>query len=229
MNRINENSINKYKNIMKKALGDRYIHPEQVNNPLFIVNNIVSYDEYTGDVIYTPYVATNISELYEGYLKGLPNGLITFMEALVSHVDKDGFAFPSVDRLTEMTGLGRSTVLNYIKTFANKSVKGKVLFYRQTIKRGKGQHDLSMYYIPNCIVAFTDIEDLKTEEQKLKEISEASEEVLVLEDIVSDDYALDDFEDLEAVEIDKPLLTAKPLATIQDNADDDSYLDVFPF
>ncbi|GMO00637.1 helix-turn-helix domain-containing protein [Parageobacillus thermoglucosidasius] len=191
MNKINESSISKYKGIMKKSLGDRYIHPEQVSQPLFIVQNIVSYDTDTGDVLYTPYVATNTFKMYDGFLKGLPNGLITFMEALVSHADKDGFAFPSVERLSEMTGLGRSTVLSYIKAFANNSVKGKVLFYKQTIKRGKGQHDLNMYYIPACVVAFTDIEDLQTDEDKLEKIQriESENDYFEIPDIVEDDFA----------------------------------------
>ncbi|MFD4927696.1 helix-turn-helix domain-containing protein [Peribacillus butanolivorans] len=176
MAKITDNDIQKYKNIMRKKLGERYIKPEQFSQPLFIVQNIISYDEQVDEVIYTPYVATNIQSLYKsGYLKGLPNGLITLIEALVSHADKDGFAFPSVERLAELTGLGRSTVLNYIKTFANNTIKGRVLFYKQTIKRGKGQYDLNVYYIPSCIVAFTDKEDLQTEEDKLLNLQEQVE------------------------------------------------------
>ncbi|PEF35329.1 hypothetical protein CON84_23455 [Bacillus sp. AFS094228] len=178
MNKITDNDIQKYKNIMRKKLGERYIKPEQFSQPLFIVQNIISYDEQTDNILYTPYVATNIHGLYSiGYLKGLPNGLITLMEALVSHADKSGFAFPSVERLAEMTGLGRTTVLSYIKTFANNSINGRVLFYKQTIKRGKGQYDLNVYYIPSCIVAFTDKEDLQTEEDKLQSLQQQAETI----------------------------------------------------
>jgi hypothetical protein len=188
MNKITANDIQKFKNIMKKQLGERYIKPEQVSQPLFIVQNIISYDEQADEVIYTPYVATNIHSFYSsGYLKGLPNGLITLMEALVSHADKDGFAFPSVERLAEMTGLGRSTVLSYIKTFANNSINGRVLFYKQTIKRGKGQFDLNIYYIPSCTVAFTDIEDLQTEDDKLQKLQiEAGNDNFVMPDITDE-------------------------------------------
>ncbi|KOA71425.1 hypothetical protein FBF75_11365 [Bacillus sp. S2(2019)] len=80
---------------MKKQLGDRYIFPQQVFQHTFIVQNIISYDENLDEVIYIPYVATNIHDFYmSGYLKGLSNGLITLMEAIVSHNDKEGFAFP---------------------------------------------------------------------------------------------------------------------------------------
>lgn len=193
MNKITTEDNKKYKNIMKKQLGDRYIKPEQVTKPLFIVQNIISYDEQIEEPIYTPYVATNIEKLYKnGYLKGLPNGLITLMEAIVSHADKDGFAFPSIERLAEMTGLGRSTVLSYIKTFANNSIYGRVLFYKQTIKRGKGQYDLNIYYIPSCIVAFTDFEDLQTEEDKLQKLQQESEhDIFIMPDIIDKDFMHD--------------------------------------
>ncbi|MBD7962527.1 helix-turn-helix domain-containing protein [Fictibacillus norfolkensis] len=191
MGKITDKDIQKYKNLMKKQLEERYIKPEQVTQPLFIVQNIISYDDWTEDVIYMPYVSTNIFKIYNsGYLKGLPNGLITFMQALCSHVDKDGFAFPSVDRLAEMTGLGRSTILSYIKAFANNPISGKVLFYKQTIKRGKAQYDLNMYYVPNCIVAFTDIDDLKTDEEKLQLLQQEQNETNIFEmpDITDEDY-----------------------------------------
>lgn len=192
MNKIADTDIQKYKNILKKQLGERYIKPEQVSQPLFIVQNIISYDEQIEEPIYTPYVATNIDKLYlNGYLrdlKGKANGLITLMEALVSHTDKDGFAFPSVERLVTLTGLGRSTVLNYIKTFANNSINGRVLFYKQTIRRGKGQYDLNIYYIPSCTVVFTDIEDLQTEENKLNNLHlEIEDKFFVLPDITDEE------------------------------------------
>lgn len=100
----------------------------------------------------------------------MPNGLITLMEGIVSHMDKDGFAFPSIERLSMITGLSRSTVLSYIKAIANNSIRGKVLLYKQTIKRGKNQHDINMYYIPESIVAFTDIDDLQLEEEKVQNL-----------------------------------------------------------
>lgn len=169
MTKINETNINKYKGIMKKALAERYTCPEQVTKPLFMVQNIVSYDDYIDDVVYTPYVSVCTDLMLNGYFdSSTPNGLMALMIAIVSHADKEGFAFPSVERLAEMTGLSKRTVIDYIKTYANNSIKGRVLFYKQTIKRGKGQYDINMYYIPETVVVFTEEQDLLTEEQKLK-------------------------------------------------------------
>ncbi|MGC3788719.1 helix-turn-helix domain-containing protein [Priestia aryabhattai] len=168
MNKVPQSKITQYKELMKEDLGEHYIHPQDVNNPLFIIQNVASYDEYSGDIIYTPYVSVNTDLMNNGYLDiHMPKGLMTLMMAIVSHVDKEGFAFPSIERLTEMTGLGRSTVLSYIKTFGNNSIKGRTLFYKKRISRGKGKYDINLYYVPACTVVFTDVEDLQTDEEKL--------------------------------------------------------------
>ena len=185
--KIKAEDILKYKNMMIKQLGELYIHPREVEIPKFFIQNIVSYDEY-GDIIYIPFVATNMNALYlSGYLKGLPKGFISLLEAIILHMDQDGFAFPSIDRLVLLTGISKSTVINYLNAIANREINGTTILYKQTIKRGQGEYDINLYYIPESIVAFNDSDDLISEEEKLNKLAN-NEPVVFLPEL---DYSED--------------------------------------
>ncbi|MBC2392010.1 helix-turn-helix domain-containing protein [Listeria booriae] len=209
-----DKNMGQYKELMRGALGERYTQPEQVNKPLFVVTQLVSYDDVVEDIVYTPYVAVCGDIFEDGTLnKNTPNGLLTLMLALVSHVDKDGFAFPSVERLSEMTGLSKRTVIDYINVYSGKNVNGRVLFYKQTQRREKGLYDLNIYYVPNCVIRFDEV--VESEESKLEKLQNDSGDQFVLPDVEvcggsAEDKLTEPFVDLLNEE---PSLTPYPAET----------------
>jgi AraC-like DNA-binding protein len=168
--------IAKKKTQMIEALGEMYVHPSELKYPPFEVQVITRYDAETQEKYKDTKIAVDSSLFTEYFFDGLHGGLFTLLMALASHVDKDGFAFPSITTLSQETGLSEKTIRRYLDDYANKKIKGRVLMYKMTFSKSKN-HTVSLYYIPDCKVSFLDEFDEQTEEEKSKDVSMIAEKV----------------------------------------------------
>lgn len=142
-------------------LGDAYIHPSQLSESEATfgvkVTKLIDSDEKDVKVF------VDAKLFSEHFLDGLNSSILVLMTALVSHVGKDGFAFPSVEVLHHETGLSESTIKRLLDGYANVEIKGRTLFYKETQPKG-AKRQQNLYYIPNCTVSFPDERDEMTEQ-----------------------------------------------------------------
>lgn len=105
MTKHSEAFIDKKKKDMIEELGELYINPAELKYPTFEVQVITRYDVETQEKYKETKVAVDSCLFSEQYFEGLHGGLFTLLMALISHMGKDGFAFPSIDTLSKETGL----------------------------------------------------------------------------------------------------------------------------
>jgi len=168
-NKHSEAFITKKKKEMIQALGELYITPAELKHPNFEVQVITRYDADTGEMYKDTKTAVASSLFSEHFFGGLHGGLCTLLMALISHVGKDGFAFPSIDTISKETGLSEKTIRRYFDDYANKVIKGRVLLYKMNFLKAKN-HTVSLYYIPDCRVSFLDELEEMTDEDKSAEV-----------------------------------------------------------
>ncbi|MBX9999592.1 helix-turn-helix domain-containing protein [Priestia aryabhattai] len=185
-NKHSKNFIIKRKNEMIERLGELYLLPSNIKYPTFEVQVITRYDAETGQQYKDTKTAVCKSLFTEEFFDGLHGGLFTLVMALVSHVDKDGFAFPSIATLSQQTGLSEKTIRRYLDDYANKEVKGRVLMYKMNFSKGRN-HTVSLYYMPDCKVSFLDELAEQTEEEKSKEVAEVTKEVFSPPTLIKND------------------------------------------
>lgn len=170
-NKHSEAFITKKKNEMIHALGELYVTPTELKHPIFEVQVITRYDADTWEMYKDTKTAVDRRLFTEQFFNGLHGGLFTLLMALISHVGKDGFAFPSIDTMSKETGLSEKTIRRYFDDYANKEIKGRVLLYKMNFLKAKN-HTVSLYYIPDCRVSFLDELEEMTDEDKSAEVSQ---------------------------------------------------------
>lgn len=176
MNKHSEAFITKKKKEMAQALGELYVTPTELKHSTFEVQVITRYDADTGEMYKDTKTAVDTSIFAEQFFEGLHGGLFTLLMALISHVGKEGFAYPAIVTLSKETGLSEKTIRRYFDDYANKKIKGRVLLYKMNFQKAKN-HTVSLYYIPDCRVSFLDELDVITEDDKSTDVLQMAETV----------------------------------------------------
>jgi hypothetical protein len=129
-------------------------------NVIHLNNNRDNVDDREINVALTPEAFSS------NYVKGMPSDrLIILLMTLAKFTDSQGFCFPSVDKIAELSGLGRSTCFDYLKKYANKKVNGRYYLYKTKVERGRGLQDINLYYLPYCKTTYADaVGDVEAEE-----------------------------------------------------------------
>lgn len=161
------NNWNITKDVMTQAKEDFRIQLENTgyyvdmskntNKAIFNVIHLNKYDEQADAFAERQINVALTPEAFNGFIQEMPSNRFPLMlMTLAKFVDSDGFCYPSVETIAEVSGLSRSTAFDYLKKYANKKVNGKYYLYKKTIKRGKGLQDLNLYYLPYCESVYAD-------------------------------------------------------------------------
>lgn len=156
-----EQYISDRKEGMIEWLGDAYIHPSEIDEAVATfgvrVTNRIGSDEKDVKIFVDSRLITDC------FLDGLNPSILTLMTALITHTDKDGFAYPSIELLSKETGLSDKTIKRLLDAYANVEIKGRTLFYKETKFKDVNRKQ-NVYYIPNCSVTFPNERDEMTDE-----------------------------------------------------------------
>jgi DNA-binding transcriptional regulator YhcF (GntR family) len=133
--------------------------------PILSVDFKHYYDNISDGVTYQARACISMEAIQNGLIKEVGANRLPLLLAILSHMDKDGRAFPSQRKLAELTGQSVNTVNKLINELLEIEIDGQRLLRRELV--GSGARKRSMYFIHTGEVTNSDaVAELK--EQKAK-------------------------------------------------------------
>jgi Helix-turn-helix domain len=125
----------------------------------------------------TARVCIDMKAIQAGLLKEIGANRIAILLAIVSYMDDNGRAFPSQEKIAELTGQGRATVQRNLEALAEAEFNGQKLLYKEVVGtiRKKTIYTLSQAMITNTDDIDETFEDAEVEEQLETDFTNARE------------------------------------------------------
>lgn len=148
--------------------------------PILSVDFKHEYDNVSDGVSYQARACINMDAIQNGLIKKVGANRLPLLLAILSHMDKDGKAFPSQRKLAELTGQSVNTVNKLINELVELEVDGQKLLRRELV--GSGAKKKSMYFIHAGEVTNTDAIEA-VEEYRAKEEQDALTKTMNSKDV----------------------------------------------
>lgn len=131
---------------------------EREENPILSVDFKHQYDSLADGVSYQARACIDMEAIQDGLIKKVGANKLPLLLVILSHMDKDGKAFPSQRKLAELSGQSVNTVNKLINDLLEIEINGQRILRRELV--GTGSRKRSMYYIHQGRVTGTDAVDI---------------------------------------------------------------------
>lgn len=135
-------------------------------NPILSVDFKHEYNNVSDKVTYQARACIDLDAIQNGLVKKIGANRLPLLLVILSHMDKDGKAFPSQRQLAKLSGQSVNTVNKLINELLEMEIDGQRLLRREMV--GKGVRKKSMYFIHQGEVTNTDaldaVEEMRAEE-----------------------------------------------------------------
>jgi DNA-binding transcriptional regulator YhcF (GntR family) len=125
-----------------------------MDNPILSVDFKHEYNNVSDKVTYSARACVDMDAIQNGLIKKVGANRLPLLLVILSHMDKDGKAFPSQRKLAELSGQSVNTVNKLINELLEIEVDGQKLLRRELV--GNGAKKKSMYFIHQGEVTNTD-------------------------------------------------------------------------
>lgn len=141
------------------------------DNPILSVDFKHEYNNVSDKVSYQARACVDMEAIQGGLIKKVGANRLPLLLVILSHMDKEGKAFPSQRKLAELSGQSVNTVNKLINELLEIEVDGQKLLRRELV--GTGAKKKSMYFIHQGEVTNTDaieaVADLRVKEEIITE------------------------------------------------------------
>lgn len=141
---------------------------QMMNNPILSVDFKHEYNNVSDKVSYQSRACVDMGAIQGGLIKKVGANRLPLLLVILSHMDKDGKAFPSQRKLAELSGQSVNTVNKLINELLEIEVDGQKLLRRELV--GSGAKKKSMYFIHQGTVTNTDAVEAVAELRATQEI-----------------------------------------------------------
>lgn len=127
---------------------------DMTDNPILSVDFKHEYNNTSDKVTYQARACVDMDAIQGGLIKKIGANRLPLLLVILSHMDKEGKAFPSQRKLAELSGQSVNTVNKLINELLELEVDGQYLLRRELV--GSGAKKKSMYFIHRGEVTNTD-------------------------------------------------------------------------
>lgn len=102
-------------------------------------------DLLSGKVVSSMKISLSALQLQEGLIKELGSRNFAVMMAIASFINKDNISYPTVEKLTEITGMTKPTVIKAVKELETTTIGGEKLIKKSKVLTSEG-NTKSLYH-----------------------------------------------------------------------------------
>lgn len=102
-------------------------------------------DLLSGKVVSSMKISLSALQLQEGLIKELGSRNFAVMMAIASFINKDNISYPTVEKLTEITGMTKPTVIKAVKELETATIGGEKLIKKSKVLTSEG-NTKSLYH-----------------------------------------------------------------------------------
>lgn len=119
------------------------------------------FSNLTGEVNNSARVCIDLKAIQVGLIKEVGANRVAMLLAIVAYMDASGRAFPSQEKIAELTGQGRATIQRNVDALCEVEFNGQRLLFRETIGTVRKQ---TVYTLNQALISNTDDIEERLEE-----------------------------------------------------------------
>lgn len=148
---------------------------EQKGIPVISVDFRHYYSTVSEDIESTARICLDMKAIQNGLLKEIGANRVAILLAIISYMDSNGQAFPSQEKIAEITGQGRATIQRNLDALCEVEFNGQKLLHKDVIGSVRKR---TVYTINQALITNTDaVEETFTEKEKEDTVQEQKEPI----------------------------------------------------